>query len=76
MSCLPVLILALHKVHVLACIAQHLLAKLAGNRAICQCEEEQSVCNTDVVCVTPCYAKTKDSSMHALLTLVIGRRME
>jgi hypothetical protein len=32
----------------LACIAQHLLAELAGNLAICQWEEEQSVSNTDV----------------------------
>ena len=52
MPCLPVLILALHKVPVWACIAQHLLAELTGNRAICQWEEEELVSNTDVVCAT------------------------
>ena len=77
--CVPCLLdptLALHKVHVLACIAQHLLAELAGNLAICQWKEKQSVFNTDVVCATPCSTETKDFSMHALLTLVLGRRME
>ena len=72
MPCLPVPILALHKVYVLACIAQHLLAKLVGKRAICHWEEEQSVYNIDVVCAIPCSVETKDSSMHALLTLVLG----
>ena len=75
-TCLPVLTLALHKVHVLACIAQHLLAKLAGNLVICQWEEEQLVSNTDVICATPCSAETKNSSMHALLTLVLERGMK
>ena len=74
--CLPVPTLALHKIPVLACIAQHLLAELAGNLAICQWEEEQSVSNTDVVCATLCYAETKHSFMHALLTLVLGRGIE
>jgi hypothetical protein len=74
--CLPALTLALQKILVLVCIAQHLLAKLAENHAICQWEEEQSVSNIDVVCATPYFAETKDSSMHALLTLVLGRGME
>jgi hypothetical protein len=74
--CLPTPTLALHKVIVLACIAQHLLAESVGNRAICQWEEEQSVSNIVVVCATPCFAETKNSSMHALLTLVLGQGME
>ena len=57
-------------------IAQHLLAELVGNRAICQWEKEQLVSNTDVVCATLCSVETKDSSMHAHLTLVLGRGME
>ena len=76
MPCLPVPTLALHKVHVLACIAQHLLAELGGNLAMCQWEEGQSVSNTDVVCATPCSTEFKDSSMHVLLTLVLGRGIE
>jgi hypothetical protein len=70
--CLPVPTLALHKVTVLVCIAQHLLAELVGNLVICHWEEKQSVSNTDVVCATLCLAETKDSFMHALLTLVLG----
>ena len=47
-----------------------------GNRAICQWDEEQSVSNTDVVCATSCSTETKHSSMHALLTLVLGRGLK
>ena len=75
-SCLPVPILVLHKVYVLACITQHLLVELAGIRTICQWEEEQPVSNIDVVCATLCSSETKDPSIHALLTLVLGRRIE
>ena len=57
------------------CIGLHCPTSF-GNRAICQWEEEESVSNTDVVCATPCSAETKDSSIHALLTLVLGRGME
>jgi hypothetical protein len=74
--CLPVPILELHKVYVLACITQHLLAELAGIRTICQWEEEQPVSYIDVVCATPCSSETKDPSIHALLTQVLGRKME
>jgi hypothetical protein len=74
--CLPIPPLTLHKVHVLACIAQHILAELANNLVIYQWEEEQSVYNVGVIYVTPCSAETKDSSMHALLTLVLGQGME
>ena len=45
----PVPILALHIVHVMACSAQHRLAELGGNLAICHLEVSQSVSNTDVV---------------------------
>jgi hypothetical protein len=76
MPCLPRLTLTLHKVYVLACIVQHILAELANNLVIYQWEEEKSVYNTSVIYVTPCSAETKDSSMHALLTLVLGRGME
>jgi hypothetical protein len=68
--------LELHKVYVLACITQYILAELAGIRTICQWEEEQPVSNIDVVCATPCISKTNDPSIHALLTLVLRRRME
>jgi hypothetical protein len=74
--CLPVPILVLLKVYVLACITKHLLVELAGIRTICQWEEEQPISNIDVVCVTLCFSETKDPSIHALLTLVLGRRME
>ena len=33
--CLPITTLALHKVHVLACIGQHLLVEFGGNLAMC-----------------------------------------
>ena len=74
--CLPIPTLALHKVLVLACIAQHLLVKLVGNLAICQWDEQQLVSNTDLVCATPCFAEFKDSFMYALLTLVLGWGIE
>ena len=71
--CLQVPTLALHKILVLACIAQHILAELGGNLAICQWEERQSVSHTDVVCATSCFGKIRDSCMHALLTLMLGQ---
>ena len=43
MSSLSVPTFALHKVHVLACIAQHLLVELGNNLAMCHCEVGQSV---------------------------------
>ena len=52
-------------------IAEHILAYLGGNLAICQWEEKQLVSNIHVVCDTPCSAELKDSFMHALLTLVL-----
>jgi hypothetical protein len=52
------------------------LAKLVGNLAICHWEEKQSVSNIDVVCATPCLGETKESFMHALLTLVLGREIK
>jgi hypothetical protein len=33
--CLPITTLALHKVHVLACIGQHLLVEFGGKLAMC-----------------------------------------
>ena len=47
--CLPIPILALHIVHVMACIVQHRLAKLDGNLAMCHLKTNQSVSNIDVV---------------------------
>ena len=34
------------------------------------------VSNTDMECATSCSAKTKNSSMHAFISLVLGRGME
>ena len=50
--------------------------KLARNLTICQWDEKQSVSNTDAVCATSCSVKTKESSMHALLTLLLRRGMK
>lgn len=45
----PVPTLALHKELVLACIAQHHLAELGANLAMCHSEALQSISNIDVV---------------------------
>jgi hypothetical protein len=39
----------LHIVLVMACSAQHRLAELGGNLAICHLKARQSVSNTDVI---------------------------
>ena len=41
--------LPLHKVHVLAFVAQHLLLELGGNIASCHFEARHSISNTNVV---------------------------
>ena len=76
MPCIPVPTLALQRTSVLACMAQHLLEELGGNLAMCQWEKNQLVSNTYVVCATIYYVEFKDSSMHALLTLVFKRGIE
>ena len=47
--CFPVPTLALHIVFVMACSAQHRLAELGDNLAMCHLETRQSVSNMDVV---------------------------
>ena len=47
--CLPISTLALHKVHILLCIAQHLLVELGRYLAICHLKVGQLVSNMDVV---------------------------
>ena len=74
--CFLVLILALQRAPVLACMAQHLLVELGGNLAMCQWEEGQLVSSMDVVFATPCYAGFKDSSLYVFLALVSGRGIE
>ena len=74
MPFLPFLTLALHKVPILACIAQHLLAKLDGNIVICQWKEGQLVSNNNVVFATPCSVDFKDSSMHVFFNPSVRAR--
>ena len=50
MPCFSLQILILHKIHVLACIAQHLFNKARGNLAICHKKAWQSILEIDVVC--------------------------
>ena len=67
MPCFSLQILTLHKIHVLACIAQHLFNKARGNLAICHKKAWQSILEIDVVCATSCLIEFKDYSMHAFL---------
>ena len=48
-SCLLLPTLALHIVHVMACNAQHRLAQLGVNLAMCQLDTRHLVSNIDVV---------------------------
>ena len=47
--CFPIPTLALHIVPIMACNAQHRLAELGCNLAMCNLDARQSVSNTDVV---------------------------
>ena len=54
--CLPTPTLTYHNFHVMACIAQHLLAKLGGNLTMCHWGLGSWISNIDMECVTPCPA--------------------
>ena len=76
MPYLPILTLALHKVFVLACIAQHFFVGVGANLAMCHCEARQFVFEIDVIGALPCFVEFKDSSIHDLLARLLEQGLK